>query len=129
MLKSCSYCGRIHKAGEKCPKRKPIDYTKKDELYDFRNTSAWQKKREEIKDRDLHLCQACLLNLPGTLKKFNSESLEVHHIEKLRKKFDNGLDNDNLITLCKLHHKQADSGKIDIKLLKNIAVLNTKNQK
>ncbi|HNX64960.1 MAG TPA: HNH endonuclease, partial [Oscillospiraceae bacterium] len=84
MLKACAYCGGIHPKGEKCPKRKPIDYIKKDEAYDFRNSSAWQNKREEIKDRDLHLCQACLNLLPGTIKQYNSDELEVHHIQKLR---------------------------------------------
>lgn len=124
MLKSCPYCGRIHKKGEQCPYKKPVDYVKKDMYYDFRNSSRWQYKRDEIKDRDLYLCQACLLNLTGTKKRLNGEELEVHHIEKLRDKFDKRLDNENLITLCKYHHKLADMGQIDAELLKKIALSN-----
>lgn len=38
--------------------------------------------------------------------------LEVHHIIKYRNNSSLGLDNNNLITLCVNHHKQADSNKI-----------------
>ena len=38
--------------------------------------------------------------------------LGVHHIVPLMADFDNRLDNDNLITLCASHHRQADAGRI-----------------
>lgn len=120
MLKACRYCGGIHPKGLQCPKHKPVDYTKKDEAYDFRNSVQWQRKRDEIKERDLHLCQACLNKLSGTVRQYNSEKLEVHHIQKLRTNWKKRFDNDNLITLCIFHHKQADSGKISAKTLQNI---------
>lgn len=38
--------------------------------------------------------------------------LGVHHIVPLMADFDKRLDNDNLITLCASHHRQADAGRI-----------------
>ena len=38
--------------------------------------------------------------------------LEVHHIIKFRNDKSLKLDNNNLITLCIAHHKQADTNKI-----------------
>ena len=120
MLKSCSICGGIHKRGETCPNFKPIDYVKKDELYEFRNSAKWQKKREEIKLRDKHLCIACLNRLPGTIKQYNSVDLQVHHIQPLKTNWEQRLDDDNLITLCKTHHKMAEIGVISAEKLKKM---------
>ena len=68
--------------------------------------------REEIKERDLYLCRACAENIPPTIRQYNYEELEVHHIVKLADDYERRLDNDNLITLCVLHHKMADKGLI-----------------
>ena len=120
MYKSCSYCGRIHPINYICDKKpkknKNKQYTKN---MDFRNTYKWQKKREQIKERDLYMCVICSLNLKDNKEKaFND--LEVHHIESLDKAYDKRLDDDNLITLCKYHHEQAEKGMISIKQLKEI---------
>lgn len=122
MKKACSLCGGIHDRYESCPKspHKKEDYVIKDEIYKFRNSAAWQKKREQIKKRDLYLCQACLNNLPGTVRQINREDLSVHHIQPLRTNFDKRLEENNLITLCEIHHSMADRGLLSAKTLKNL---------
>lgn len=120
MKKSCSYCGGIHDKWDICPMKPKEDYVIKDEIYEFRNSYAWQKKREAIKERDRYLCIACLNNLPGTDKPLNREELSVHHIQPLRTNFDKRLDENNLITLCETHHSMADRGILSAKTLKNL---------
>ncbi len=125
MLKSCQYCGRIHKQGEECklkPKPKRKYYKKKlteenKEIEKFRWSKQWQRKREYIKKRDNYMCVACLLGLRDTAKRLNTVGLSVHHIIPLAVDFDKRLDNDNLITLCSLHHRMADNGEIEADIL------------
>ena len=120
MLKSCKYCGRIHDKKFICP-NKPIRKTfKKTEEDKFRNTKAWQRKREYIKDRDKGLCQVCIRKLYNTIKQYNYIDIEVHHIEPLREAYDLRLEDDNLISLCKYHHELAEKGEIPKNILKGM---------
>ena len=57
--------------------------------------------------RDLYCCRLCLAEGRITM-----HDLGVHHIVPLMADFDKRLDNDNLITLCASHHRQADAGRI-----------------
>ena len=118
MLVTCSYCSGHHKRGEKCSFRPTKKGGQKEDNYinRFRSTAAWKKKRLEIKNRDLFLCQYCLKNGRYTFNK-----LEVHHINKISKYWNKRLDNENLITLCIACHKMADLGHIDKKVLIYIA--------
>lgn len=118
MLRACAYCGKIHKSTDICDK-KPV-YQRGDREDRFRWTQAWKDKREEIKRRDLYLCRACLKNIPGTEYKINTENLSVHHIQPLHTNYDLRLDNDNLITLCDIHHELAERGVIPAKTLKKL---------
>ena len=131
MKKSCKYCGGIHEAGYTCPK-KPAAVPKKSR-YDkpgdfpediFRGTHTWKLKREYIKKRDRYLCQACLHELPGTIRRVNPYDLSVHHIVPLSKDFSRRLSDGNLITLCRYHHEKAEKGEISaenlLKILQNI---------
>lgn len=107
MLKSCKYCGRIHDSKFDCgmkPKRKkePSKTNK------FRWSRKWREKRNQVVERDNCLCQVCKDN-----DIYNYNDLEVHHIVSLEEDYDKRLDDDNLITLCVAHHKQADGGEID----------------
>lgn len=111
MLKSCQYCGRIHNSGYICP-YKPIRKSKITEADKFRWTSLWQKKREEIKQRDLYLCQICIRNLYKTIVQYNTQELEVHHNVPINEDYDKRLDNDNLLTVCHYHHERCESGEI-----------------
>lgn len=120
MLKSCKYCGRIHDSKYICPNKPIRKQYKKTEEDKFRNTKAWQRKREYIKDRDKGLCQVCIRKLYNTIKQYNYIDIEVHHIEPLREAYDLRLDEDNLISLCKYHHELAEIGKIPKDILKDM---------
>ena len=111
MLKSCSYCGKIHDSKYICsakPKRRKA-ITEADK---FRWTSIWQRKREEIKKRDLYLCQICIRELYNTVTKYNTEELSVHHNIPINVEYNKRLDNSNLLTVCDYHHKMCDRGEI-----------------
>jgi 5-methylcytosine-specific restriction enzyme A len=109
MYMSCSYCNGRHKRGQTCANR-PVNNSRKKEtnyITRFRSLAVWQKKRHEIKTRDLFLCQYCKKN--GRLTFHN---LEVHHISPISKDWAKRLDNGNLITLCSTCHKMADNEEI-----------------
>ena len=104
MYKSCSKCGKIHNYNHRCNKGKIY---KKNDIDKLRSTKRWTNKSIEIREASNYLCAVCLDN--GI---YNYDKVEVHHIEKLQDNIDNFLDNDNLICLCKKHHKEADQGKL-----------------
>ena len=99
---------------------KPKRIKKKSEKDAFRSTAIWQRKAEEIKERDGYLCQICLRDLYGTKRKVNHIKLSVHHAIPLQIDYARRLDNDNLLTLCNLHHEMAESGEIPYELIKKI---------
>ncbi len=128
MKKSCVYCGKSHEYNETCPKRAEYrnkykyDY-KRDSLADkFRNSRIWREKRSEIQRRDCYLCRYCFC----VEKKINTSDLSVHHIIPIEKNYNLRLDNGNLITLCRLHHEQAEKGLIKSENLRNILHLQIK---
>ncbi len=122
MKKSCIYCGRIHDKNFDCGKKTKRKFNKNTDKDKFRWTQAWQKKREEIKERDHYVCQYCLL-IERTI---NYNKIEVHHIVKLEENFDLKLDENNLISLCSWHHKLADKGKIEKNKLYEILLVGNK---
>jgi 5-methylcytosine-specific restriction endonuclease McrA len=92
--------------------KKPQQKKERTETVKFRSSAAWQHKVAEILERDLRLCQICIRNLYGTVNQYTYNNLEVHHAVKIEENFEKRLDNDNLLSLCVMHHKQADSGEI-----------------
>ena len=126
MTTSCKYCGRTHPVGHVCSK-KPVrprydqDWNEKhrgDPERRFRSSHAWREKAEQIRKRDYHLCRVCLdgeygCQVPGRL--------QVHHIVPLTQGWDSRLDDDNLITLCSMHHRDAEEGKIPAGYLRGLA--------
>lgn len=110
MLKTCKYCG-IVPYNHVCPHR-----TKKEkettEIDKFRWSRIWQRKREEIKKRDLYLCQICKRKLYNTISQYNTEALSVHHNVPIAEDYNKRLDNDNLITLCSIHHEMCENDEI-----------------
>lgn len=120
MLKSCKHCGRIHDKKYICPNKPIRKQYRKTEEDKFRNTKAWQRKRDYIKDRDKGLCQVCIRKLYNTIKQYNYIDIEVHHIEPLRESYDLRLEEDNLISLCKYHHELAEKGEIPKDILKDM---------
>jgi 5-methylcytosine-specific restriction endonuclease McrA len=126
MKKACPYCGKIHDKKIVCDKKPAPQRTRKANAKEdaFRWSYNWKLKREYIKRRDNYLCQACLHDLPGTVRRLNNEELSVHHITPLQVDFDKKLDDENLITLCRNHHEMAENGQISaetlLKILRNI---------
>ena len=121
MRKSCRYCGRSHEYGEICPKK--IQYRNKYEskprtsLADkFRNSRIWREKRSSIQRRDCYMCRYCFVKE----KKITTSDLSVHHIIPIEKNYDLRLANGNLITLCRLHHEQAEKSLIKPDTLRNL---------
>lgn len=126
IYKSCKYCGRVHDENYRCNK-KPIKRKKTDDIVRFRNSPRWQKKRKHIKERDNYLCQICVRELYGTKRKYNSDNLQVHHAVPINLSEDLKLDENNLITLCSMHHSMCDKGQIPYEEVKKI--INEQNQK
>ena len=112
MKRTCSYCGRIVDSHHICPSKPKKDSTKANK---FRATKAWHNKSESIRERDHYLCQVCLRN-----KQLTYESISVHHIEPLCKRYDLRLEDSNLISLCPKHHDEAERGKIKRQYLKDL---------
>lgn len=106
LKKSCRYCGRIHVRGHVCDKKpKREERTKKHDK--FRNTKAWQRKREAVRKRDLFMCRVC-----KDLGEINTRALEVHHIIPIKFDYERRLDETNLITLCPYCHERAERGEL-----------------
>ena len=120
MLKSCAYCGRIHDSRIDCGHRPQYHKRTKKAEY-IRSTSQWQNTRTYIRHRDNGVCQLCARNYKGTLRTFEDTDLSVHHIEPLQECEERAFDTDNLITLCSVHHEEAEAGRIPRALLHEIA--------
>lgn len=112
-LKTCTYCHKIHDSSVKCGGKKDYyrekngRYSKDKDYISFIKSKEWRNKSVEIKLLDSYCCLLC-----KSLDLTSPTYLEVHHISKVRNNFEKRLDNDNLITLCVFHHKQADSNNI-----------------
>lgn len=106
MFKACSRCGKIHDYNKKCYVGDNLR-KKKTKANNFRKTTEWKHKSEEIREESKYLCAVCLdMNI------YNYDLLEVHHIEPIEESFERRLDNYNLICLCNMHHRQAEIGAI-----------------
>ena len=119
MLKSCQYCGKIHDTKIDCG-RKPQIQKKITYIDRFRSSRKWREKRDQIRRRDLNLCQICIRNLYETDRQYNYERLSVHHAIPMETDFGKRLDDDNLITTCDRHHEMAESGAIPYEVVKRI---------
>lgn len=111
MYKTCKYCGVVDE-GHICPYKIKHKKSKRNIADRFRKTKAWTAKSIEIRKRDRYLCQVCEANLYNTIWQLNYMDLDVHHIVKVNEDYNKRLDNGNLITLCRYHHKMADNGEI-----------------
>lgn len=83
----------------------------------LRSKYVWTQKSIEIREKANYLCEVCRDS--GI---YNHESLEVHHIEKLKDNKDLYLENENLVLLCTEHHKLADKNQIDKDYLRSLAI-------
>lgn len=117
MMYSCPYCGRIHPYTYICEKRRKYGRQNDSRENRFRHSRLWTKKSVEIRTRDKYLCAYCLEH-DHTI---NAHMVEVHHIVPVEEDYSLRLDNDNLISLCREHHEEAEKGRIDRDILKGIA--------
>ena len=92
MLTTCRYCNGIHDSSYEC-----------------------EKKAEAIKKRDKYLCIYSLSK--GVIE---THDLEVHHIVPIKEDWSKRLDDNNLITLTRLVHEQAEDGTISREKLLNL---------
>lgn len=112
MLRACSKCGKIHAYNHNCSVGNNRYKTGEAKL---RSKYAWTKKSRQIRADAGNLCEVCKDQGIATY-----DGLEVHHIEKLRDNVDGLLDDDNLISLCVRHHKEADDGELDADYLREL---------
>lgn len=126
MYRSCKYCGKIHDSLFVCPSKPKKDHkVDKDnqmavDIRKFRDSGGWRKKRVQIQERDMHLCQVCMRKLFNTINQYTYVNTSVHHIIPLIKDWSKRLDDMCLITLCSMHHAYADDGFIPVNILLEI---------
>lgn len=104
MYKACSVCGKIHPYNYKCKR--------KEKREDLHNSTAWHKKSKDIRERSKYICEVCLDQFGKGGSAVLGNSVEVHHIIKVKDEPDLLLDDDNLICLCRMHHEEAEAGKL-----------------
>ena len=129
MLKACQYCGRIHDKKFDCSaklktlrERDEIQRGREGEIRSFRSSAAWRRKAAAIRRRDKGLCLICKDELDRLgVKSGSLFGAEVHHITPLVKDFEQRLDDDNLITLCRTHHEEAEAGEYKPDYLRGLA--------
>lgn len=121
MQKLCSNCGGLHDFNEgRCQRGRVKPKTEADT---FRRTRRWSNMSKRVRERDHYLCQICIIEAYDTYMQYNSAKLEVNHILPAEQYEALRLEPTNLITLCTTHHKMADSGKIPVKLMQDLARL------
>ena len=117
MLKSCSYCGRIHDSRKECKQKKAAEQArwenrKHTKALMFRRSNKWTEKSIRIRERDNYMCLCCKSMMEGTKNQFNTEDISVHHIVPIEEDYEQRLEDDNLITVCGMHHEMCEAGKI-----------------
>ena len=111
----CTVCHKIHE-GRCKPVRNFTGGVRNSEADKFRNSRVWKRKAAAILDRDYHCCRVCF-----SAGLVCSDGLSVHHIIPLAADFEKRLDDDNLITLCRYHHEQAERRTIPVARLRRLA--------
>lgn len=119
MKKLCQYCGRIHDKKFDCGRKPPRkrwarQIEEGSRQAEIRSTNQWTLKSLDIRERDHHLCQACL----KLEHRLNYKSLSVHHIVPLAEDESLAFDDENLVTLCARHHEEAEKGQISRETLR-----------
>lgn len=137
MLKTCPTCGRIVDVHHVCPRARQnrnkydADRYQSHENRRFRSGKSWQRKRKEIRMRDMGVDQAALHGLdPDHPEPYiNTEGLSVHHITPLEENRSLALDDCNLILLGSHTHELAERGEISADELRKIAIENTNKRR
>lgn len=132
MLRSCKYCGRIHDDKMMCPGRAKAAYRYQyrcgTDADRFRRTKAWTDRSIQIRERDHYMCLCCKAQLAGTVRQIETEGLSVHHIVPVEEDYDLRLDEENLITVCSVHHEMCEREEITRDMQRKLvqeSILNT----
>lgn len=128
MLRSCKYCGRIHEEKNVCNQKKVAEEKrwanrKQTNALKFRRTNTWTDKSMHIRNRDKYMCLCCMAQFPGTVIRYNTRNLSVHHIIPIEEDYDKRLDDNNLITVCNVHHEMCESGEITREQQRELVVI------
>lgn len=134
MLKACQYCGRIHDKKFECSakartmqERDAVQRERNSRIRKFRDSAEWQHMRKAIRSRDIGLCLICRDELERLgIRSGALIGTEVHHIEPLTDDFEKRMDEDNLITLCRQHHEEAEAGEYSPEYLRSLACKSSK---
>ena len=114
MKRYCTICHCIHEG--RCERPRSYAGARDSQADRFRNTQVWRRKSAAILQRDFHCCRLC-----ASAGLVCSQGLSVHHIVPLSADFDKRLDDDNLVTLCRYHHEQAERGAVKAGELRRLA--------
>ena len=119
VLKSCSYCGRIHDSKYICTQKeqkirdRQFQRSKENKrVYDFHRSYKWKNKSIAIRERDNYCCQVCKRGLHNPDRQYETDNISVHHIIPVAEDWERRLDDSNLVSLCLKHHEQAEKGQI-----------------
>lgn len=115
----CRYCMKIHDrefecASKKKHKRMKQQARRNDKRYkvynDCYNTMRWKKVREQVLTDANYCCEICM-----EIGKINYTDIQVHHIEKVKDNIEKMYDIDNLLVVCREHHRAIEGmGKREI---------------
>lgn len=110
---SCGICGQIHESNEvgyNCPNNRKNGRYNRENLTEFEKqmlrfyaSTTWRNTRKTILRRDKY-CQRCF-KLYGI---YTYKNLEAHHINKLALHWEDRLNLDNIVIVCKSCHRQVD---------------------
>lgn len=127
MLRSCSYCGRIHDSKDMCNQKQRARqgrWTKKADsaATKVHKSHAWNEMSKRIRSRDNYMCLCCKAGLDKTWRTCNTHELSVHHIEPIAECYERRFDGSNLITVCPTHHEMCEAGRIDRRTQHELAI-------
>lgn len=107
MLKLCPYCSRVHAKTFDCG-RKPVKGKRGTDADKFHGSYKWTQLSKRVRERDRHMCVYCWQQE----HRITTQGIEVHHIVPIAEDYDARMDEDNLVSLCRRHHEQAEQGAI-----------------
>lgn len=111
-LIKCKYCLKIHDRYVECDSKIKHKKNKQKDKYnddrykvynDCYNTTRWKKVREEVLKKSNYMCEIC-----KQLGILNYEDIQVHHIEKIIDNPYKMYDEDNLLVVCRKHHREVE---------------------
>lgn len=82
-------------------------YKRNPEIRKFYNSKAWKDLRKFVFERDFMLCVPC------SKKGLATAAIDVHHIKKVSEHWEERLNQDNLISVCRKCHALLDKGKVE----------------